>query len=130
MNTTKLINNTFQISLILNLTVPTKSSGHISMKKQSHDLSGVPSLIKDGITISDDYVKANKSNDYFTSVFTKEDTTQIPTMTCNSYPDLPPVIVTHNGVLQLLSDLHPNKASGPDKLPSRQLAKNLAPMLT
>ena len=54
-------------------------------------------------------------------------------MSCNSYPDSPPIRVTHEGVSRLLSNLHPNKAAGPDKLPSRflkQFANDLTPMLT
>ena len=54
-------------------------------------------------------------------------------MNCNSYPDSPPIRVTHKGVSRLLSNLHPNKAAGPDKLPSRflkQFANDLTPMLT
>ena len=103
------------------------------IKNQRCDPSGVPSLTKDGSIISDDYMKANELNNYFTSVFTKEDTSQIPIMNCNSYPDSPPIIVTCDGVTRLLSNLHPNKAAGPDKLPSRflkQFAIDLAPMLT
>ena len=45
----------------------------------------------------------------------------------------PPIRVTHEGVSRLLSNLHPNKASGPDKLPSRflkQFPNDLTPMLT
>ena len=102
------------------------------IKNQRNDPSGVPPLNKDGSLILDDYAKANELNDYFTSVFTKEDTSQIPTMNCNSYPDSPPIRVTHEGVSRLLSNLHPNKAAGPDKLPSRflkQFANDLTPML-
>ena len=54
-------------------------------------------------------------------------------MNCNSYSDSPPIRVTHKGVSRLLSNLHPNKAAGPDKLPSRflkQFAHDLTPMLT
>ena len=103
------------------------------IKNQRNDPSVVPPLNKDGSLILDDYAKANELNDYFTSVFTKEDTSQIPTMNCNSYPDSPPIRVTHEGVSQLLSNLHPNTAAGPDKFPSRflkQFANDLTPMLT
>ena len=90
-------------------------------------------FLKDGSFILDDYAKANELNDYFTSVFTKEDTSRIPTMNCNSYPDSPPIRVTYEGVSRLLSNLHLNKAAGPDILPSRflkQFANDLTPMLT
>ena len=62
------------------------------IKNQRND---PPPLIKDGSLILDDYAKANKLNDYFTSVFTKEDTSQIPIMNFTSYPDSPPIRVTH-----------------------------------
>ena len=46
----------------------------------------------------------------FTSVFTKEDTNQIPTMDSKPYLDLPPIMVSCDGAAQLLS-------SGPDEIP-------------
>ena len=46
----------------------------IHTKNQRNDPSGVPPLTKDGsiIAVVDDYAKGNELNDYFTSVFTKE----------------------------------------------------------
>jgi len=36
-------------------------------------------------------------------------------------PDMEPIIVTEEGVVNLLNTLLPNKASGPDKIPSKFL---------
>ena len=47
--------------------------------------------------------------------------------------NLYPITVSYEGVLRLLSQLHPQKATGPDEIPSRflkELACDLTPMLT
>ena len=76
-------------------------------------------FIKQWKVITDDLTKANIINDQFASIFTREDTSQIPVMNGNSYPDLPPIAVSCEGVFRLLSNLHPQKAAGPDEIPSR-----------
>ena len=48
------------------------------------------------------------------------------------FPDIPAISVTLNGVIKLLQNLKPYKASGPDKIPTRLLkecAKEIAPSL-
>ena len=73
-------------------------------------------------------------NEYFTSVFSKEDTSYIPP------PDgYTPFLAYHqlmlpllHGVTVLLSNLKIHKASGPDKIPAsllKNLATTLAPMI-
>ena len=72
-------------------------------------------------------------NEYFTSVFTKEDISNIPTLDDYSFPDISPISITNAGVLALLSNLKIHKASGPDKIPAsllKNLATSLAPALT
>ena len=49
---------------------------------------------------------------------------------CEPAPD---IVVTENGVLKLLKNLNPNKASGPDQISSRflkALSSPIAPVLT
>ena len=89
--------------------------------------------MSNGQLIADDCAKANLINDYFTSIFTREDTSQIPVMNGDPHPDLPPITVSNEGVLRLLSHLHPQKATGLDEIPSRflkEFASDLTPMLT
>ena len=103
------------------------------IKNQRQDPSGIPPLSSNGKVITDDLAKVNIINDQFASIFTREDTSQIPVMNGNSYPDLPPIAVSCEGVFRLLSNLHPQKAAGPDEIPSRflkEFASYLAPMLT
>ena len=77
--------------------------------------------------------KVSVLNEYFKSVFTKEDTSNIPSLDGYSFPDTSPITITTAGVLALLSNLKIHKASGPDKLPAsllKNLATSLAPALT
>ena len=65
--------------------------------------------------------KANVLNEYFSSVFTNEDTTNIPTLEEDPLPEISPIYICPEGVAQLLHNLKPQKAAGPDRLPSRFL---------
>ena len=60
-------------------------------------------------------------NKQYQSVFSKEDPTSIPTPSEASFPSMPEIVISQEGVLKLLKDLKENKASGPDNIPSRVL---------
>ena len=69
----------------------------------------------------------------FTSVFTREDTSNIPTLNGQPYPSIENLQIHQDGVTKLLKDLDPNKASGPDNIPCRllkQLIQELSPVVT
>ena len=77
--------------------------------------------------------KANILNSQFSSVFTSEDLSNMPDMGVSSTPEIPPIIIHHNGVMKLLTSLNPHKATGPDSIPARLLketAKEITPALT
>ena len=84
-------------------------------------------LQDNGVTYNDPESKAQIINKAFSSVFTHEDVSTMPMLT-DSYPDMPPIQIDPEGILHLLLDLKPNKAPGPDKIPTR-LLKELAPVL-
>jgi len=95
--------------------------------------SGVPVLKKGGIGFSDPATKASILNEQFSSVFTQEDTSHIPTIDGTPYPTMKPFTITTHGILQLLRGLDPHKAQGPDNIPTRLLkdfAFELAPAVT
>jgi len=73
-------------------------------------------------------------NHQFESVFTKGDnTTNIPALEGDQYPDIPRLSIDVHGMHKLLTQLKVSKASGPDGLPNRvlkELANQLAPVLT
>ena len=58
-------------------------------------------------------------NQQFSSVFTTEDMSNIPDLGTSTIPLAPDIRVTENGVLTLLSNLNPNKATGPDEISTK-----------
>ena len=110
---------------------PKKFWSYIKGKKQ--ESSGVSPLRNvDGVIHSEANVKANILNRQFVSVFTKEDTANIPDKGPSPYASMEGITVTPNGVEKLLRDLKPDKATGPDMIPARllkQLSAEIAPAL-
>jgi hypothetical protein len=79
---------------------------------------------KDGSLATEDASKADVLNEFFSSVFTHEDVTNVPRLEEGSYSNgvfLSEVRVTLAAVQRKLSDLNPNKAQGPDGVPPRAL---------
>ena len=77
--------------------------------------------------------KVSVLNEYFTSVFTTEDTFDVPSLNGHPFPDISLINVTNDGVTTLLSNLKIHKASGPDGIPAsllKNLTTTLAPPLT
>ena len=60
-------------------------------------------------------------NNQFSSVFTNEDTSNIPQPEGKTSPDIDRLIIDTNGITKLLQKLNPNKAAGPDALSTRLL---------
>ena len=87
--------------------------------KRKDDI-GISTITVDGKPCTDSKAKAEALNNYFQSVFTKEDQTNISSLdpnTENSIPDIPDITFSVEGMCQLLSELDTNKASGPDEIP-------------
>ena len=84
--------------------------------------SGISELeTNDGLAISDQE-KSEALNTFFTSVFTKEDLTEIPTcVTHQVNPALKNVTLNREELLKKLSKLNPAKSQGPDGLHPRVL---------
>lgn len=82
---------------------------------------GIPTLnTKSGIPATSDTTKANTLNGQFQSVFTDEDTKNIP-ITSKLYPDMPDITFGVEGVIKQFQNINPSKSSGPDQLPARYL---------
>ena len=87
------------------------------IKSKRQDGNGVSPLKENGQLHSDSRRKAEILNNQFCSVFTSEDTTNIPKLT---------------GVTKLLEGLNGGKASGPDELPNlilKNAANEISPFL-
>ena len=103
------------------------------IKDKRKDNSGVSPLNRDGKMHYDSSVKANILNDQFASVFSSEDKNNLPEMPPRTCEPMSDIDVTTHGVEILLSNLKPNKATGPDGVPARLLkesAKSIAPALS
>jgi len=96
-------------------------------------LSGIPTLVKDGLTYNTNLNKSNILNQHFYSVFAKDSSSALPDLGPSPYPELPPFDITVTGVPKLLQEVDLFKATGPDEIPSRLLKEmscELAPSLT
>ena len=68
----------------------------------------INALLFNGETYTDSAAKANILNNQFVSVFTKDD---------NPIPDIEQLSIGVNGVYNLLVNIDPHKATGPDGIP-------------
>ena len=87
----------------------------------------------EGLLQSDAATQATLLNNQFGSVFTEEDTTDMPEVTPSPFPDMDPIVIHENGVAKMLRNIKPHKATGPDEIPARlmkEAADQLAPILT
>ena len=103
------------------------------IKDKRTDHCGVASLEVNGTMYNKCKDEALVLNEYFTSVFTTEDTFDVPSLDGHPFPDISPINVTNDGVTALLSNLKIHKASGPDRIPAsllKNLATTLVPSLT
>jgi len=58
--------------------------------------------------------KVNVLAEYFSSVFTNEDVSNIPILEGDPLPEIPTIHISSEGVAQLLHNLKSHKAAGPD----------------
>ena len=105
---------------------------YIKSRKQENE--GVSSLIdKDGFLQSDSQKKSDILNNQFQSVYTREDTSNLPDKGPSPHPTMKNITVNIPGVIKLLKNLNPYKAAGPDTIPTfilKTAAEELAPALT
>ena len=102
-----------------------------SLKKDSRTVG--PLRNSEGILQSDAATQATLLNNQFVSVFTDEDTTDMPDLTNAPFPDMDTIVIHENGVAKMLRNIKPHKATSPDEIPARLLkeaADQLAPILT
>ena len=80
------------------------------IKSLRKDNSSVPTLkTKSGIPAATDNAKANALVNQFSSVFTKENLENIPSLP-QEYPDMPDITFGEEGVYKLLNNINANKA--------------------
>jgi hypothetical protein len=103
------------------------------VKACKRDRVGVSGLEHNGELATTGKAKTDILSDQYEQIFTKEDTSYLPTMGASPYPSMPDIVISVAGVEKLLKTLNPKKAIGPDLLPTRLLKENadlLAPIIT
>ena len=83
--------------------------------------------------ITDSSARAHLLNDYFSSIFVKENLDFMPNIPNLTIPEMEPIHIQQDGVKRLLENLEISKATGPDGIPSRFLkdfSDAVAPPLT
>ena len=103
------------------------------IKSKKQDSTGISSLKQGSKVIFDSKGKATIFNEQFCSVFTSEDTTNLPSFDDPDFPAMNKITVTTDGVLKLLQNLNTKKATGPDLIPARilkDLAVEISPILS
>ena len=103
----------------------------IYVKQFKKDNTGITVLKKDGRSATSSQQKAEMLNSQFYSVFTEEDTENLPQLN-KRYPSLSILNGSAIGVEKLLLNLNASKAAGPDNLRGKFLkatAHEIAPVL-
>ena len=90
------------------------------------------SLQSDGNPVTDSFSKAELLNKQFKSVFTNKPAGDLPNKGPSPYPSMPDIIITLQGIKNLLNGLKTHKASGPDTISAMILKETsdiIAPIL-
>ena len=103
-----------------------------SKRKESTDIQCLRN--SDGEFSSSPLILANILNSQFASVFTRESSNNIPQCDfgVDKYPSTSNLIISDPGILKILNSLSPNKACGPDGLPTfivKHCAKSVSKFL-
>jgi hypothetical protein len=102
------------------------------IKQRRRDTAGIAALWNDGTLVSSPSDKAETLSKQYESIFTREDTTSIPSLGPSPFPALHNLQIGTNGIVKLLQELNVNKAPGPDGINPHVLkicAKEIAPIL-
>ena len=99
------------------------------IKARKQDTMGIGTLKANGKIAETPVEKANILNEQFTSVFTVEDTNNIPEKGPSPYTPMKNIVISNAGVRKSILRLNEKKASGPDKIPIT-LLKHTADIIT
>ena len=75
------------------------------IKAQRNDHYGVAALRDNGVVYRDPQSKAELIDTAFSTVFTSEDTSTMPALSDMPHPEMPPIHIDINGIVQLLQNL-------------------------
>lgn len=105
----------------------------LDIRNQKCNSVGIAPLRFNGNLHGDPQTKAFILNQQFSSLFTTEDTSNIPSLGSSTISSAPNIKVTDTCVLKLLQGLNSNKATGPDGISTRflkEVVHSVTPSLT
>ena len=103
------------------------------IKSRKQDTMGIGTLKNNGVLAENAEQKAEILKNQFTSVFTTENTTNMPSKGNSPFKPMKDIKISEKGVGKELNRLNPCKATGPDKVPVRILKETvniITPILT
>jgi hypothetical protein len=107
-------------------TIQKRFWSHVKAVKK--DRVGTAPLKDNGLLVSDPKCKASILNRQYQSVFSQENSSELPAPTERPSPPMSEISISREGILKLLLNLKENKASGPDLLPPRILKSAAHPI--
>ena len=106
------------------------------IKAKRKDDVGISTIVVDGKPCTDAKSKAEALNNYFKSVFMKQDTESLLNLADpsseNLFPNISDITFSVEGIRQVLFNLDTNKASSLDEIPSfilKRFAEEISPVL-
>ena len=103
------------------------------MKSKRQDQTGVSTLRVNSTVISDSVSKVEVLNQHFKSVFTIEETNNLPDKGISPYPAISNMEIMVPGIYNVLSNCNSHKSPDPDNVHNyvlRETATDIAPLLT
>ena len=94
------------------------------IKANRCDQTGVAPLKEGNLLHSDP--KAGVLIRQFASVFTSDNISDLPDLGPSPHPPMNGIIINNQGIVKLLKNLNPHKATGPDGIPARLLKETAA----
>jgi hypothetical protein len=91
------------------------------IKSRKQDTMGIGTLKNNDVLAETAEQKAEMLNSQFTSVFTTENTTNMPSKGNSPFKPMKDIKISEKGVEKELNRLNPCKATGPDKVPVSNL---------
>ena len=92
---------------------------HIKLLRK--DSVSIPSLSFNNSVATSDLEKANILNSFFSSVFTEEPLTNLPSPPSYNFPPMPAISFSSDGICKLLSNLNVHSSPGPDSISNKFL---------
>ena len=94
------------------------------IKAKRCEQTGTAPLKEGNLLHSDPKTKANILNRQFASVFTNDSSSQLPDLGPSPHPGMHDIHVQVPGIIKLLANLKPHKATGPDGIPAKLLKES------